>query len=353
MVSRSTPTSPASALQRVDDQLGLVGVVARGHRGVRGEHGARAGRGQRLLSDAPRSSSARASSSEAKAAWPSLRCTTDGSIPIARSARMPPTPSSRYWARRRSRVPVYRRELIQRATAPFSGRSASSRKSGTRPTSTRQICATTCSAPTGTVTVIGSPSSPVTRAIGWRSGIGRHPRLVLPAGGVDALAEVALAVEQADGDQRQRPVGGLLEDVAGQRPEAAGVDRQRGVDAVLGAEEAHRALGGGRRGRLGGPRHVGADALLERPGALTRPSSAAARSSASGGASVSSLIGFSPHSSQRWGSTALKGLGAAGRPRPAQVVGGPRERVQRRGHARGKGLRGAVDVLASGQHGRA
>ena len=38
----------------------------------------------------------------------------------------------------------------------------------------------------------------------------------------------------------------------------------------------------------------------------TSPSSAAARSSASGGASVSSLIGFSPHSSQRCGSTALK-----------------------------------------------
>ena len=38
----------------------------------------------------------------------------------------------------------------------------------------------------------------------------------------------------------------------------------------------------------------------------TSSSSAAARSSASGGASVSSLIGFSPHSSQRWGSTALK-----------------------------------------------
>ena len=38
----------------------------------------------------------------------------------------------------------------------------------------------------------------------------------------------------------------------------------------------------------------------------TRSSSAAARSSASGGASVSRRIGFSPHSSQRCGSTALK-----------------------------------------------
>ena len=38
----------------------------------------------------------------------------------------------------------------------------------------------------------------------------------------------------------------------------------------------------------------------------TRSSSAAARSSASGGASVSRRIGFSPHSSQRWGSTVRK-----------------------------------------------
>ena len=38
----------------------------------------------------------------------------------------------------------------------------------------------------------------------------------------------------------------------------------------------------------------------------TRSSSAAARASASGGVSVSRRIGFSPHSSQRWGSTARK-----------------------------------------------
>ena len=66
-----------------------------------------------------------------------------GSIPIASSARTPPMPSSMYCARRVSSSPMYRRRVIQRAVSEFSGRSASSRKSGTRPMSTRQICATT------------------------------------------------------------------------------------------------------------------------------------------------------------------------------------------------------------------
>ena len=73
-------------------------------------------------------------------------------------------------------------------------------------------------------------------------GVGRDPELLLPAGDVDALAEVAAAVHEADGDERQRHVGRLLDDVAGQRAQAAGVDRQRLVHRVLGAEERDRAL---------------------------------------------------------------------------------------------------------------
>ena len=52
-------------------------------------------------------------------------------------------------------------------------------------------------------------------------GVGVDPVLVLPAGAVDALAEVAVAVHQADREHRHRAVGGLLEDVAGQHAEAA------------------------------------------------------------------------------------------------------------------------------------
>ncbi len=49
--------------------------------------------------------------------------------------------------------------------------------------------------------------------------VGVDPVLVLPARGVDALAEVSLAVHQADGEQRNRAVGGLLDEVAGERAE--------------------------------------------------------------------------------------------------------------------------------------
>jgi hypothetical protein len=60
--------------------------------------------------------------------------------------------------------------VIQRVGWSFSGRSASSRNSGTRPTSTRQSCAVTSRSPIGTVTVSGSPSSRLTSAAGTRSG---------------------------------------------------------------------------------------------------------------------------------------------------------------------------------------
>ena len=49
---------------------------------------------------------ARADSSEMNAAWPSLRCSRPGSMPIASSARTPPTPSRMYCASRASGSPM-------------------------------------------------------------------------------------------------------------------------------------------------------------------------------------------------------------------------------------------------------
>ena len=49
---------------------------------------------------------ARAASSAMKAAWPSLRCSSSGSMPSAASARTPPAPSSTYWASRASGSPM-------------------------------------------------------------------------------------------------------------------------------------------------------------------------------------------------------------------------------------------------------
>ena len=60
--------------------------------------------------------------------------------------------------------------------------------------------------------------------------------LGLPPGRVETLREVAAAVEQADADERDAELGGGLEVVAGEDAEAAGVDRQRLLDAELHAE---------------------------------------------------------------------------------------------------------------------
>ena len=60
--------------------------------------------------------------------------------------------------------------------------------------------------------------------------------LFLPAVGRDALVEVALRIHEADADERQAQVARFLAVIAGQHAEAAGVDRQRLVQRELGRE---------------------------------------------------------------------------------------------------------------------
>ena len=52
------------------------------------------------------------------------------------------------------------------------------------------------------------------------------PVLLLPPAGVDSLAPVSLAVEEAYSDHGRTLVGGLLEDVTRGHPETAGIQRQ-------------------------------------------------------------------------------------------------------------------------------
>ena len=70
-----------------------------------------------------------------------------------------------------------------------------------------------------------------------------EPVLELISGSVHALLEVPLAVEESDADHRQRHVRRLLEDVACQHAQTAGVDRQGSVHRELGTEKGHRVLG--------------------------------------------------------------------------------------------------------------
>ena len=74
--------------------------------------------------------------------------------------------------------------------------------------------------------------------VGQRHARGLEPRepLLLPTVGVEALAEIALAVEQTNSNQRYAKIGRGLEVIARQHAEAAAVLRHRFADAELGRE---------------------------------------------------------------------------------------------------------------------
>ena len=126
--------------------------------------------------------------------------------------------------------------------AAFSAMSVSSRRTGTRPTWATQ---------TATVQVAARELDGHRQRAALRvlDAAERQPAQVvvgvvvlLVAVGVDRLAEVALAVEEPDADERQGHVAGRLHVVAGEDAEAARVDAERFVEAVLGAEVGDRAV---------------------------------------------------------------------------------------------------------------
>ena len=70
--------------------------------------------------------------------------------------------------------------------------------------------------------------------------IGLEIFFLLPAGAIQALPEISLAVKQADADQRNAQIGGALDVIAGQHAQAAGIFRNRYVQAEFGGEVRHR-----------------------------------------------------------------------------------------------------------------
>ena len=292
---------------------------------------------------------ARAASSEMNAAWPSLRCSSPGSI-AERLERAHAADAEQDVLRQ---PPVGLADVEPRRDP--AGRDVVLRPLGVEQ---EQRDAADVHAPD-----LGRHLEPAhghgdgqRRAVGTRHqrggqplGIRVDPVLVLPAAGVDALAEVALAVQQPDRDERQRPVGRLLEDVAGERAEPAGVDRERLVDAELRAEVGDRVVRRRRtlgRGALEVPAHLG----VERRDALEQ------RAVARG--ALQPFRGRLLQQSHRVLATAFPARGidrredvvAVGGPGPAVVVGEPRQRPQRLGHARGQGLGGAQKIVVSGRH---
>jgi hypothetical protein len=68
-------------------------------------------------------------------------------------------------------------------------------------------------------------------------------RFLLPAVGGEILLEISVAIEQPDADQRHAQFAGALEMIAGEDSQAAGIDRQRFVQAELGGEIGDQQLG--------------------------------------------------------------------------------------------------------------
>ena len=131
--------------------------------------------------------------------------------------------------------------VIGRSAVSLSGMSVSSSSSGTRPTCASHTAHQTVRPGMSTPIVSGLPSLPddprQRQPLGVVVGVG----VLLVAVGVDRLSEVAVAIEQADADERDGHVRRGLEMVAGEHAEAARVDTERLVEAVLGAEVGNRA----------------------------------------------------------------------------------------------------------------
>ena len=171
------------------------------------------------------------------------------------------------------------------------------------------------------------------------------PVLLLPPVQVEPLAEVAAPVEEADRNQRQGLVARLLEDVAGEHAEPARVDRQRGVDAVLRAEERDRPVDPRSRPRRS--REVGVHLRGERQCAVA-DRRIARRALLRGRPEVAQephrvLVGELPAVRV---DVAEEGGAVAG-PRPAVVVGDSRERTQGLGQPLGEALRPRGEISAS------
>ena len=109
-----------------------------------------------------------------------------------------------------------------------------------RPTLTRQTRARMRPVRVSISTVSGAPLARRGRLDRQHPAVDVEVVLVLPAVDVEPLPEVALVVIQPDANQRNAEIGRALQMIAGEDAEAAGVDRQRLVQAELGGEVSHR-----------------------------------------------------------------------------------------------------------------
>ena len=121
--------------------------------------------------------------------------------------------------------PPYRREVSSRSSGALPSTSESSRRRSRRPTFTRQTLARIRPLRVSISTTTGRPSLPIATSIGiWLTSVFKI-FFPLPSAEIEPLAEISLAIKQANADQRNIQVGGALDVIAGQHAQAAGVNR--------------------------------------------------------------------------------------------------------------------------------
>ncbi len=178
----------------------------------------------------------RIASSTANPLCPSFRCRTPGVMPMALRARKPPTPSSSSWRIRTRPSPPYNREVSSRSSGAFPSTFESSSNRSQRPTFIAPHLRANGAAARLDLHRDRLALGPDGRLHGQLVDVGRQIFFLLPAVAVQPLAEISLAVKQADADQRNTQVGRALDVIAGQHAESAGINGNRLVQAEFGGE---------------------------------------------------------------------------------------------------------------------
>ena len=112
------------------------------------------------------------------------------------------------------------------------------------------------------MTITGIPSRIASRTGTWRKFWFRSIASWRPSR-VDLLFEIAVSIKQRNADEREAEVARRLCVIAGENAQAAGIDRDRFVEAEFRREVGHRSCGGKRRGMRAGPHVFFLDVAVE------------------------------------------------------------------------------------------
>ena len=151
----------------------------------------------------------------------------------ARSRRRPATTPAECALRP---SPPYRREVNSRSSGAFPSTLESSRSRSQRPTFTRHTLARMRTTAGFDFHRDRFPILPDGRLHGQLADVGLEVFFLLPSVPIQPLAEISLAVEQPDTDQRNVEIGSTLDVIAGEDSQAARINGDRLMQTKFGGE---------------------------------------------------------------------------------------------------------------------